>query len=337
MAPTARSDGADRACALWASPCWRAVIARCPDPHPFQTLEWQRAWWETFGGGQLIVWPVVAADGAPGAVVALVSDAAGVVRIVGSGDLTDYPSPAIAPGHVHLAAATLIDRLLAAPFAWRALELRNARPEDGLARALREAADARGLSSEETPDEPVAVAALPSSFEDHLRGLSKHRRHELRRKRARLARALPGSVLRRADAATLEADLDAFLRLHRLARGDKGRFMSAQVEAFFRRVADEFMALGWLRLDLLEHAGRPLAATFAFQSATTYYLYNMAFDPAARTLAPGIVLLGALIERAIAEGLAQFDFLRGLERYKLELGGEPRRLTCVRVLAPHPS
>jgi len=62
--------------------------------------------------------------------------------------------------------------------------------------------------------------------------------------------------------------------------------------------------------------------TLGFQTARTYYLYNMAYEQTARPLSPGIVLL----ERALADGLERFDFMRGLARYKLELGATPRHL-----------
>jgi CelD/BcsL family acetyltransferase involved in cellulose biosynthesis len=57
----------------------------------------------------------------------------------------------------------------------------------------------------------------------------------------------------------------------------------------------------------------------------------MAYDQRARGRSPGIVLLAAVIERAIADGLERFDFMRGLERYKLELGGTPSSLVRLRI------
>jgi CelD/BcsL family acetyltransferase involved in cellulose biosynthesis len=113
------------------------------------------------------------------------------------------------------------------------------------------------------------------------------------------------------------------------APGDKGAFMSATVEAFFRRVAADCA----LRLDVLEHGGRPLAAAVGFRTTRGHHLYNMAFDRAAASLSPGIVLLAALIRQAIDDGLERFDFMRGLERYKLELGGIPHQLERVTVSA----
>jgi CelD/BcsL family acetyltransferase involved in cellulose biosynthesis len=139
--------------------------------------------------------------------------------------------------------------------------------------------------------------------------------------------------VRTADALTLADDIDTFFALFQRARGAKGTFMSARAERFFRAIAAAFLPLGMLRLDVLELAGRPLAVTFGFQSGAAYYLYNMAYDPAAAALSPGVVLLAGLVERAIADRLARFDFLRGLEPYKLALGAAPSDLRRIRVWA----
>jgi CelD/BcsL family acetyltransferase involved in cellulose biosynthesis len=162
-------------------------------------------------------------------------------------------------------------------------------------------------------------------------GLSRHRRHELARKRRRWARDRPGAVLRTAGGATLAADLESFFSLHRSSAGVKAGFMTPAREAFFREIARRLAELGVLRLDLLEDQGRPLAASLGFQTKRTFLLYNAALEPAARALSPGIVLTAALIDRAIGDGLEVFDFLRGTERYKLELGGRVQRLQRARI------
>jgi CelD/BcsL family acetyltransferase involved in cellulose biosynthesis len=308
-------------------------MARCPDPHPFQTVEWQRAWWETFGTGELAVLPIFGDGGEPAAVAALGRDTSGVVRFVGSGELTDYPGPAVAPGATELTARSVIDRLVGQPSRWTELDVRDSRPQDGLIDALRRVAHERQLRTTSSPDEPVAVISLPSTWDDFLRAQTRHCRHELRRKLSRFERERPAAALRSSDAGSLAADLETFLALHRRSTGAKGQFLTPDVEAFFRRIAFDFMSLESLRLDLLEDRGRALAATLGFQSETTYYLYNMAFDPAGRVVSPGIVLLAMLIGRAIGDRLACFDLLRGLERYKLELGAVPRQLMRLRVHA----
>ena len=207
--------------------------------------------------------------------------------------------------------------------------MRNARAQDGFAAALLAAADDAGLRTASGTDEPVAVLELPSSWDEYLARLSRHQRHELRRKRDRIG----ATTVRTADEATLPRDLDTFFELFRRARGEKRTFMSERMERFFRGIATAFLPLGILRLEVLEVAGRPLVVTFGFQTGSAFYLYNMAYDPAARALSPGAVLISRLVERAIADGLERFDFLRGLERYKLEFGAARSDLRRVRVWA----
>ncbi|MBV9819012.1 MAG: GNAT family N-acetyltransferase [Solirubrobacterales bacterium] len=270
-------------------------------------------------------------------VAALRCDDAGVVSFLGSREVTDYPGPVVAPGRGAVAARALLEALGVAFPGWRRLRVDNARPQDGFADALQAAAGSAGLGVRAGDDEPVPVLVLPASVERYREGLRGHPRHELARKRRRLKRERPGAVLRSADAASLEDDLATFFALHRRAGGPKGSFLSPAIERYMREVAAAMLERGVLRLDLLETADAadtpPLAATLGFQTRETFYLYNMAFDPAAGALSPGICLVAALVERAIGDGLARFDFLRGRERYKLELGGEPAPLRRVEVTA----
>ena len=63
-------------------------------------------------------------------------------------------------------------------------------------------------------------------------------------------------------------------------------------------------------------------------------LYNSSFDPTLAALAPGMVLVWELVERAAKEGCHTFDLLRGDEPYKYRFGAvdrELRTLTLVRA------
>ncbi len=62
-------------------------------------------------------------------------------------------------------------------------------------------------------------------------------------------------------------------------------------------------------------------------------MYNSGFDPDAYSqLSPGWVLLAYLIQEAIRQGRARFDFLQGNEDYKHRFGGidEPVYRTIIR-------
>jgi CelD/BcsL family acetyltransferase involved in cellulose biosynthesis len=175
---------------------------------------------------------------------------------------------------------------------------------------------------------------LPSTWESYLDLLEPKERRELRRKRRRFEREVPDAVFRRATEETLSDDLKTFVAMHRGAEGHKGHFMKPEIATFFERVAYALLPLGWLRLDLLEVGGRAVASTFSFQLKNTFYLYNSAYEPEAARLSPGVVLVSRLVEEAIDGGLRTFDFLRGDERYKYQLGAQTVPLNNVRIANP---
>jgi CelD/BcsL family acetyltransferase involved in cellulose biosynthesis len=173
---------------------------------------------------------------------------------------------------------------------------------------------------------------LPGEYEAFVQGLTKKERHELRRKVRRLEtdRAV---AFRNAADAERGAILDRFFALHRRSPGEKGTFMTPARERYFRDLADALGAKGWLRLGVLRVDGEDAAVLYAFAYEGTLALYNAAYDPALAPLSVGIVCHAYAIREAIAEGLGTYDFLRGDEPYKYDLGGEDHwllRLEAVR-------
>ena len=122
------------------------------------------------------------------------------------------------------------------------------------------------------------------------------------------------------------AALDRFFALHRLSRGEKAEFMTADVERFFRDVADALAPLDRLRLGVLSFDGTDAAVLFGFALGPVISLYNAAYDPGLATLSVGIVSHAWAIREAIAQGYRTYDLLRGGEPYKYDLGARDRWL-----------
>jgi CelD/BcsL family acetyltransferase involved in cellulose biosynthesis len=112
--------------------------------------------------------------------------------------------------------------------------------------------------------------------------------------------------------------------LHRLSHPEKQEFMDDRMAGFFRKVADRFLSSGRLRLAFLGGSGGDIASAFQIEHNGVLLLYNSGFDPAAAGMSPGLVLLARCIEGAIGRGIREYDFLRGTERYKYDLGGRDR-------------
>jgi len=191
---------------------------------------------------------------------------------------------------------------------------------------------AAGLGVEVETEDRCPVLELPSSWEAYLEGLSGKDRHELRRKMRKLERELPGTSVRsHATRAGWDAALAEFLRLHRLSKVGKARFMDERMEEFFQDATRALAGAGWARLWFLDWNGAAVASFLCLEYAGSVGLYNSGFDPVHAKLAPGIMLLAHVVRDAIERGVPVFDFLRGEESYKYSFGPEPRDLFRVRV------
>ncbi len=276
-----------------------------PQVSLFASRGFLEAWWSSFGTGELRI--VEVDDG----VVALRHRPDGVLALVGDPDLTDYHSP-LGRGAANGLAAYLAQFTEPVSFHFDSLPA--------------EAAEMLGaaLPNAEVEDQENAFRIhLPAQRDEFWAGLSKKERHEVRRKRRRFIELLgpPRFLIGTADPVGL------FAEMHRLAPGEKGRFMTKEREVFFRALAQ----LSETRVDVLAgENGEPVAAWFGFEDAEGYYLYNSAYVPALATASPGIVGLVRLVEEAIDQGRKVFDFLKGDEAYKLRLGAVARPLFSVK-------
>lgn len=315
-------------------PEWSALARADARPHPFSTPEWARLWWRRFGAGEL----VILTARRRGEVVGIVplcrteEDGRRVLRFVGGVDLTDYLGPVCEPRDRMPIARAVVDWLLSEDGSWDELDAHDLPVPWGFAEALVDYADRAGLRWIVEQEETSAILRLPPSWESYEASLSPKHRHELRRKRRRLWSDHPDARVVTPDADGLDAALETFMELYRSAEGRKGSFMNDAVASFFDEVAATFFARGELVLAFLEAGGRTLAAAFGFRMAGTSYLYNSAYDAAAARSSPGLVLVSELVRAAIDGGVHTFDFLRGPERYKYQLGAEPVPLNNVRLL-----
>jgi CelD/BcsL family acetyltransferase involved in cellulose biosynthesis len=316
-------------------PAWPQLRARDPHPHVFSTPEWNKLWWKEFKSGKELVLLTFERHHEVVAILPLyrkLESSVRVLRFVGGIELTDYLGPVCSPDDREEVAESLIEWLERADIEWDELDAHNMPVPSGFAEYLVDRADRHGLAFRLDQEETSAVLPLPPSWDVYLSSLDRKQRHELRRKRRRLRRTYPEARFRTASPDTLAHDLQVFVDLHRGAEGHKAYFMSPQIASFFEGIAAVFSPRGWLRLDFLEVEGVALAATFGFELDGSFYLYNSAYDTEAARLSPGLVLASELVKQAIGRGTVRFDFLRGRERYKYELGAQPVPLNNVRVL-----
>ncbi len=169
---------------------------------------------------------------------------------------------------------------------------------------------------------------LTDSWEEYLESLERKHRKELRRKIKRLEEA---SSFYDCKKETVKRDFEEFVRLHRLSDPDKKKFMSEEMKQFFWEVKTGRYEGWWSNLCFLKMKNKPVAGVMSFESEKEVWLYNSGYDPEYSYYSVGLLLKAYKIKKAIEEGKKRFDFLRGGERYKYELGGKNLQLYRIEV------
>ena len=115
--------------------------------------------------------------------------------------------------------------------------------------------------------------------------------------------------------------MNIFLKLFSLSGEEKTNFMTAQMESFFRSLAEAMAEIGLLRFGILELNGLPAATIMCFDYNNSMYLYNSAYDPNYSYLSAGLLSKVLGIKESIQWGRKKWDFLKGGEPYKYHIGG----------------
>ena len=160
---------------------------------------------------------------------------------------------------------------------------------------------------------------LPKTYEDYLKSLTKKNRHELRRKKRKFDDETISCELRESRSQDI---FDIFISQHKESKGEKGKFMTEVVETYFRNLLN---MEGW-KIYYTNTDKGVLSTAFCYENESGCYLYNSSRNNQFNSINPGIVLNDLIIQQLIERGMAFFDFLKGTERYKYDLGGNSVQL-----------
>ncbi len=302
---------------------WEELLPSCNTDTVFVTPWWQRAWLRHFGNeSELRILSVRDEGTAVGIAPLMLRD--GVISFLGDTDLFDYHDFLVPKGNEAPFYTALFDYLSAMD--WHTIDLRSLPQESPTLRHVPELAERKGYSVG-TPEEDVTpVADLPPTWDEYLASLPKKARHELRRKLRRLGKAGIYRQYECTSPQTISTGMQDFFRLHRASSPEKAGFMTPKRERFFLDVAGELGIRGQFRLAFLELNGVRVASCISFDYRDSYFLYNSGYDPSYSRLSVGLLNKALAVKGAIESGKRSFDFLRGAERYKYDLGAKDRVL-----------
>ncbi len=315
---------------------WKDLFERHGGWNVFLSWEWFHRWWQSFGDAhELHLIALRQENRLVGIVPAMVETTEGGERqfaLIGSDRTTDYCDVLVAPEFQDRLLAALADTIAQGFGRWARAELRNLPQGSPLLGAFLDEIGRRGMRAEVRESATCPVARLAPTWDEYLATLSKKDRHELRRKIRRSQSCGEPQILRMERPAAIEEGLADFFRLHRASASEKAAFLDPEMETFFRRMVLSLSQRGWVRLNLMKLDGVGVAASLSFCCGDRVLLYNSGLDPECRHLCVGIALHAAEMQDAIDQGKEYYDFLRGDEPYKYDLGGRDTPIYTLTVL-----
>lgn len=315
---------------------WRAAAEH--RGNAFVSPEWFESWNRHYGERcEVIVAVVSDNERAFLGLMPFAIERAGPLRTarIAGANLADWVHPVCEPDD-EAAVATAAITALGGATRWGALVLDNV---DAAAR-WPDAPVAGGrhrLRRIERSSTVLPYARLgPGDFDDYLSRRSGSFRRQLRRFDRRLSREATIELRQVERESELPSALETFFRLHFghwTARGGSS-LDSDRIRSFHRDFAAAALARGWLRLLILEADCVPIAAFYGWRLGGRYAFYQSGIDDRWAKFSAGLVLHGRVIERAIAEGAAEYDMLLGDEPYKLRFCEEVRDAVTVVLARP---
>ncbi len=297
---------------------WEALLPHTAANTIFVTPWWQQLWWERYGGdAELQILSVRRDDTLLGIAPLMISG--DTLSFLGDTDLFDYHDFLVGRG----CESDFYDAVwhYALRMDWHTLMLKSLRGDSDTLTHLPALAEQHGLRAEISDEDVSPFKALEPSWDEYLMSLRKKDRHELRRKLRRLENGASAKQYFVSDADAVAEAMPEFFRLMRASSPDKDGFLTAEREQFFGELAQELAERGQFNLFFLEVDNAPVASCICFDYADNFLLYNSGYDPAYSSLSVGLLNKALCIREAIESGRQCFDFLRGNERYKYNLGG----------------
>jgi CelD/BcsL family acetyltransferase involved in cellulose biosynthesis len=311
---------------------WDRLAGDCT----FRTWTWLSTWWRHYGGDGTSataaerrqnrqLWVLLAFDChedlvgvLPCYLVRSLTQGA-VLRPLGDGEVCSDHLGLLVDDQYSDSVPKAVAAHLAGDAAWDLLDFPAIDETDAATAALFAALGEADCGVAQYADNPSWAIDLPANWEEFLALQSKSHRKQLRQAERRVLDSGRAAWHAVDDISDFDAAWEVLVDLHQRRRqslGEPGCFASPAWAAFHREVAPLLLAAGRLRLSWLELDGQPAAAEYHLAGTRTTFAYQGGVDPTRLDEEPGRLSNIRTIQRAMAEGHARFDFLRGDEPYK---------------------
>lgn len=301
----------------------------------FQTFEWISTWWKVIGRSRGRREPYIVVIHAGDTLVGIAPLFLERVPVFGvlhyrrlsfiGRDTSDYLDILARRGWESQVVGTFAAHLIECRRTFDVLlleDITDASPShEGLARILQE----QGFAGKRFLSEYCPRTYLGGSWEETAATFPKSHRNRLLRRMKTVTEESGLDFEHVTDPAKIPAAMDEFIAMHQArwnVLGHQGVFGDPATDRFHREVAPRLHSRGWLYLAFFTRNGERLVGDYGlvFRDECATYLGGSAGDPELMRLSPGNVLLMTIMKKCHSMNIRVYDFLRGTERYKYNLG-----------------
>lgn len=300
---------------------WHRILKINSTNTIFLTQWWQKTWYKHFIGQRTPLLLVVKKQTETVGIAPLMLEGK-TIRFMGGTDLFDYQDFLIVPGYekeVYFSIIEFLDSI-----EWDNIVLESVVENSPILSELPKVVKSFGYNYKSVQEDVTPGSILQNSWDQYIALLSKKHRHEIRRKLKRLSSTHEIKHMNFDSTDNLKQGMAMFVDLHKKSSPQKSEFMTEQRAGFFAEIVEEASQKSHLRLRFTFIEDKPVSSTLGFNYNDSFLLYNSGYDPEYSNLSVGIESTVNAIKVAIDEGLEYFDFLRGPERYKYQLGGKDK-------------
>ena len=297
---------------------WKHILDKSIVNTVFITPEWQSIWYKRFASEkQFEVFPVKENEEVLGILPILIDT--DEITFIGDPDLYDYMDFPIVSGHEKSFFDLGWKHLL--KLEWNTMRLNSIPETSPTIKNLVQLAEDMGYQVDLIESEKTPLSSLPTDWETYIANLPKKYRHELRRKIRRLESN--GEYIQYEAIITdnnVEEIMEDFFSLMSSSKEDKENFLISENKLFFIDIARELSKKNQFKLFFMEIDKKKVAACICFDYDNKYLLYNSGYNPEFSNLSVSLINKAFSIKDAIENGKSEFNFLKGVERYKYHLG-----------------
>ncbi|HEX7965184.1 MAG TPA: GNAT family N-acetyltransferase [Gammaproteobacteria bacterium] len=324
---------------------WDTLLRNSGADCLFLTWEWLATWWKHLSAGRRLHLLVVRRGDQLLAIAPLALRPPQLQRLLpfrtlefmGGGDVgSDYLDIIVQPHEEQGVLQALADYLQERGLV---IELSRVKPASRRIATLVSLLGQAGWQAEQKiTDNCPYIPLAGQSWQSYMAGVSGAHRRNVRRRLKLLAEDFRTVEFRRSATETeRQDDIETFFGLHRLRwSGDERStaLTGPAVLSFHREFSRLALERGWLRLYVLRLDGTAVASTYSFRYGDAFYYYQAGYDPAYNDHSVGLSTLALVVQEAIAEGVAEFDMLHGVESYKALWTRSSRDLVRVHCFPP---